>query len=286
MIRHLRVTVLVDNNASPPLAAEHGLALWIEADGVRILLDTGQGPALSANAAALGVPLRTVQHIVLSHGHYDHTGGVAAVLELAPHANLYLHPDALRPRYSRQAAPPHRSIGIPEPAASLIRSRGGTIWTKAPTAIADGVVATGQIPRLNAFEQASEHFFLDNACISPDPLLDDQALFIDTPRGIVLLLGCAHSGVINTCQYVRALTAKTIRAIVGGMHLLNADERRLDATLHTLRQLSPEVIAPSHCTGEQAVGLMKEALPEAFRPCTAGCSYEQPGQSSCGWVAH
>ena len=285
MIRQLRVTLLVDDNAMPPLVAEHGLALWIEADGARILFDTGQGTALFTNAATLGIDLHTVQHIVLSHGHYDHAGGLAAVLDTAPNASVWLHPDALHPKYSRQPAPPHRSIGMPEPMASLIRSRAGIVWTDAHTAVADGVVATGQIPRLNPVEHIGGHFFLDEACTVRDPLLDDQALFIDTPGGAVLLLGCAHGGVINTCEYVRAISGQRIRAILGGMHLQNADERRLDATLHALRQLSLEVIAPSHCTGEQAVGFIERALPEAFRPSSAGYRYEQSSQSPFGWVA-
>jgi len=276
-MKNVRITVIVDNHAEPPLIAQHGLAFWVETHDARILFDTGQGRALLPNAGRLGIDLRTVQHIVLSHGHYDHTGGLAEVLDLAPDAVIHLHPDALHPKHSRQPAPPHRSIGMPERVASLLRSRAGVISTAAPTAIAHDVMATGQIPRVNPLEQAAGDFFLDEECTAPDMLLDDQALFIDTPRGIVVLLGCAHSGVMTTCEYVRALTGKRIRGIIGGMHLLNASEERLEATLHALQQLSPEFIAPCHCTGDQAVGRVKDALPEAFRPCRVGCGYELPG---------
>jgi len=273
------VIALVDNHAEPPLVAEHGLALWIEAGGARILFDTGQGRALIPNAESLGIDLRTTQHVVLSHGHYDHTGGLAAVLDLAPKARVCLHPSALLPKYSRQPMPPHRSIGMPERTSALLRSRAGIVWTIGPAAIAEGVTATGPIPRLNPIEEPGAGFFLDDACTIPDPLSDDQSLFIDVPDGIVLLLGCTHSGVINTCEYVRSITGKRIRAIIGGMHLLNADATRLDATVQALRKVSPDVIAPCHCTGEQATRCMREAFRNAFRAWGAGCTYEPPGRT-------
>jgi len=273
-MQSVRITVLVDNHADPPLLAEHGFAAWIEAGGTRILLDTGQGEALLPNARALGIDLGSVQHIVLSHGHYDHTGGLAAVLDLAPHANLYLHPDALRPKYSRQAVPPHRTIGMSRAVASLVRSRTGIVWADAPTAIADGVVATGQIPRLNRVEHTGGHFFLDEACTVRDPLLDDQALVIDTPRGEVLLLGCAHSGVINTCEYVRALSGRKVRAALGGMHLLHAQDEQLDATLRALQQLLPGTIAPCHCTGARAISALRAQFGDRYLECAAGFRVE------------
>ena len=274
MIRQLRVTVLVDDNAAPPLVAEHGLSMFVEADGTRILFDAGQRVALLPNAAALGVDLRTVQHIVLSHGHYDHTGGLAAVLDLAPNATVWLHPDALHPKYSRQPAPPHRSIGMPGTAGHGICSRANITWTDGPTALSDGIKVTGPIPRLNAFEHVDAHFFLDEACTKPDLLLDDQALFIDTPDGVVLLLGCAHSGVINTCEYVRALSGREVRAILGGMHLLHAQDEQLDATLHALQQLLPGTIAPCHCTGARAISALRAQFGDRYLECAAGLCVE------------
>jgi len=275
MISRLRMTVLVENEAKAPLVAEHGFAVWIEADETRILFDTGQGAALLPNAAALGVDLRTAQHIVISHGHYDHTGGLAAVLTLAPGATVWVHPGSLHVKYARQPAPPHRSIGMAEATASFLRSRANVVWTELPSAITDGVTATGRIPRRNACEQFSGHFYLDKECTVPDELVDDQALFINTHYGVVLLLGCAHSGVINTCSYVSELAGGRTCTIIGGMHLLNAGQERLDATVNLFRRLKPDVIAPCHCTGERATEVIEKALPESFHLCSTGSSFEQ-----------
>ncbi|HUW34973.1 MAG TPA: MBL fold metallo-hydrolase [Planctomycetota bacterium] len=274
MIRRLRITVLVNDVARAPLAAEHGLALWVEADGMRILFDTGQGTVLFANAAALCVDLRTVQHVVLSHGHYDHTGGLAAVLSVAKQRpNVYLHPAALLPKYSRRETPPHRSIGIPRGAEKALRTHAETVWTSGPTRIANGVAVTGPIPRAHSFEGAIGPFFQDEACTVPDPLIDDQALYIQTTDGTALLLGCAHAGVANTVDYVTSTTGKPIRAVVGGMHLLNAPTERLEATRDFLMRINARLVAPAHCTGEGPAAFLTAAVPHCV-PCTVGSSFQ------------
>ena len=139
---------------------------------------------------------------MLSHGHYDHTGGVPAMLEVVPKARVYLHPAAFENKFSRNHAGPARKIGMSDCVAQAIRHRtGGFIETTARTEIMDGVFATGEIPRANAYEDTGGAFFLDAESTRPDPLVDDQALVINLGRSVVLLLGCAHSGVVNTLQH-------------------------------------------------------------------------------------
>jgi 7,8-dihydropterin-6-yl-methyl-4-(beta-D-ribofuranosyl)aminobenzene 5'-phosphate synthase len=252
------------------------LAFWIESDGGRILFDTGQGPSLRSNVPALGVDLAQTDVLVISHGHYDHTGGVEYALGLATRAKVYCHPAAFQTRYSVRDGKA-RSIGIPKrPERTLRRLPGERLhWVVGPTSVADGVWLTGPIPRTAGFEDTGGPFYLDRAGWRPDPLEDDLALWIDTDEGLVICLGCAHSGVANTIRYIRELSgAVKIRAIIGGFHLLNASAQRLERTVETLRNLDVPLIAPCHCTGKDASRALAEAIGERVSPCVAGMVLE------------
>ena len=237
MITKLRITVLVDNVArAPHLIAEHGLSVWIEADDHTILFDTGQGGALEPNAKHLAARLERADAIVLSHGHYDHTGSLSHVLARAEDAPIYIHPLAFAAKYARRNQPPHRYIGMPAQVASDLQlSRARVHLTAAPAQICPGVWATGQIPRLADFEATDSPFFLDEGCTERDAILDDQALFVDTVSGLVVVLGCAHSGVVNTLDWIARVTGRTsIHAVLGGMHLFDASTERISATAAAL----------------------------------------------------
>ncbi|MFO7727013.1 MAG: MBL fold metallo-hydrolase [Desulfonatronovibrio sp.] len=279
MDRKVKITIVVDNKAGRDLDSEHGFAAWIEASGKRILFDTGQGQALAGNAARLDIPLDKADHLVLSHGHYDHGGGIVQVMEQSGSAIIHLHPDALIKRYSLDAKRKSRPVGLSEETIGFLESLPSerVHWIKQSEYILPGIGLTGPIPRTDSDEDVGGLFYTDQQGNSKDLINDDQALWIDTDKGLVVCTGCAHSGIINTLNYIKKITGKTeIRAVAGGFHLMGAKRARVEKTVDELENISPEVIAPCHCTGDEARGFIKERLGDRFVACRAGAEIVLP----------
>jgi 7,8-dihydropterin-6-yl-methyl-4-(beta-D-ribofuranosyl)aminobenzene 5'-phosphate synthase len=276
MISRCVITALADNSVHRMgLLAEHGAAFLVEADGLRLLFDSGQGKVLLNNAGELGLSLENLDAVAISHGHYDHTGGLSEVLRLPGSPLIYLHPDAVGQKYSGQDTPPHRRIGMPDSCLGSLEDAGDrVVWTRSRTPVAPGVFVTGSIPRNNDFENTGGPFYRDEACRQADDLVDDQALVIDSPSGLVVLLGCAHAGVVNTLTYVLSLTGRSgVHAVIGGMHLLRASAQRIEATAAALVECGVHIIAPSHCTGFGATSYFRPRFGECCIPCSVGFEY-------------
>jgi len=272
----IRITTLVDNTAGDNgTLGEHGLAMWIEANGYRLLFDTGQARALICNADALGIDLACTDAIVLSHGHYDHVGGLEACRARAPGAVVYAHTEAFASKYVRRHGDRYEDIGFGSAATpeTMRWLQQAARPTDRPTRLAEAIYVTGAIPRITDYEDVGGPFFLDSAGAEPDPLIDDQAVFLETVHGIVVLLGCAHAGIINTLRYVRHLTGgRPLHAVIGGMHLRSASEARLSRTVKALGELGVELLGPAHCTGVQPTKRLSAAFPGRCHPWKVGTS--------------
>lgn len=267
-----RVTVLVNDEMPEGLEAEHGFAALIEHRGFRLLFDTGASGAVIRNAVRLGIDLARIDAVLLSHGHCDHTGGLDAVLDRNATARVFLHANAMIPRYSRHPGKPPHTNGMPSSAARRLFAQETRItWTPGPTRVAEGLLATGEIPRRNDFEDTGGAFFLDPEGTKPDALLDDQSVAIETAAGLVLVTGCAHSGIVNTLDRVADLSGgKRIHAVIGGLHLGRADERRLDATVAAIERHGVSCLLPLHCTGARAVERLAGKLREKVLGLSGG----------------
>jgi 7,8-dihydropterin-6-yl-methyl-4-(beta-D-ribofuranosyl)aminobenzene 5'-phosphate synthase len=268
----MRITVIVDNHASGDLLAEHGLALWIEARGRRVLFDTGAGRALAPNARALKIDLRAAASVVLSHGHYDHGGGLPAVLRSRPGPEVYAHPAAAQPRYAVEGGRA-RFIGLPtESAAAQARVPEEKLhWVAQPVGLGPGIGLTGCVPRETGYEDTGGPFFLDRGGQRPDPLEDDMAMWVATARGLVVCVGCSHAGIVNTLRHALKLSgADRLRAVLGGFHLMGAGEERLERTLRDLKALKPGRVAPCHCTGDEAARRLKDTFGKRYIAAAAG----------------
>ena len=267
------ITILVENSASGSLKSEHGLSFWLKFDGKHILFDTGQTDIIMDNADQVGINPADADAVILSHGHYDHTGGIPSVFAVAENAALYLHPNSMDAKYSKKPGRV-KMVGMPEEARKVIDSlaaKNRIVMTESVTEVLPGLFVTGTIPRKTGFEDTGGDFYLDKCCTVPDKLLDDQAIFFKTEKGLVVLLGCAHSGVVNTLDYISVLTGeKHIHAVLGGMHLAGASAKRVDLTIEALKKYDVQELGPAHCTGSSAMERFKKAFPDQWFECITG----------------
>jgi 7,8-dihydropterin-6-yl-methyl-4-(beta-D-ribofuranosyl)aminobenzene 5'-phosphate synthase len=251
-----KITTLVENavaQSGQALLAEHGLSFYIEAGDRKILFDTGQNLAISNNARVLGIDLSQVDTVVLSHGHYDHSGGLQSIIESNTKFALYGHPDVFSPKVKKTNGN-YKYIGIPIDKNDIV-SRGISVQlSRDPVEIFPGLMTSGEIALGNDFEGGEPMFFLkSDEKIVADTLADDQALILDTAQGLVVLLGCSHRGVINTLTHVTQLKGNAkIHAILGGLHLGKASDAKLAKITDHLRRFDLDMIGVGHCTGPRA----------------------------------
>ena len=206
----LRITTLSENTAGGGnLLAEWGLSILIETDEVNILLDTSSGISASHNADILGIDLSKIDKIVLSHGHSDHTGGLRQILrKMRKEVEIIAHPDIWAAKYARRQGQRDRYIGMPFQRQELEGLGANFTLTAKPIKITDNIMTTGEIPMVTDFEEIEPNRFFvkEGTGWQPDELLDDRALIINTEQGLVVILGCAHRGIINTLYHAQQLT--------------------------------------------------------------------------------
>ena len=250
------LTLLCENSVGKATRAlaEHGFSCLIETPDGKYLFDTGQGHTLNHNLQALNKDLDSLKAVFLSHGHYDHSGGLPEVLRQAGPLDVFAHPGIFQERYWVGKAE-RRSIGIPFPRADLISKGARFQWVSGFSEAAPGFFFTGKVPRKTDFEKGDASLMIpieDETGFMPDPFVDDCSLLIKSDSGPILLLGCAHSGLVNILNHVRENTGiDSLFAIVGGTHLAPANDEQFEKTVIALEKFQVRKVIVGHCTGQK-----------------------------------
>jgi 7,8-dihydropterin-6-yl-methyl-4-(beta-D-ribofuranosyl)aminobenzene 5'-phosphate synthase len=253
-----RITILCENLIGKRVGSgEHGFSAFIETSRGNYLFDTGGGHSIVANSLTLDKDLRTVRKIFLSHGHYDHTGGLPEVLKLSGKVDVHAHPHVFLDRIAvlkENGKETERFVGIPYKKGYLESLGANFIFNSDFVEVEKGMFLTGEVPRKTSFEKPDPRLFSEiNGKTALDSFLDDQSLAIESEKGLILVLGCAHSGMINIIHHIVNKTGKEkFYAILGGTHLDFLTPEQLEESINVLNQLEVERIGVAHCTGIRA----------------------------------
>ncbi len=300
---NLRITTLIENmpDAEGKLAHEHGFSVFIEFDGKKLLFDTGQTGAFVKNAEALGVNLSETDAVILSHGHYDHTGGVPELLKsLGKRTPLYIGKEFFAPKYKRLEDGSYKYNGNPFPKELLLGEESlleVNFVEENVTWLTEHIVLLKNFRRVSGFEEVNPKFFLkreekisstdvenvmkkleesttvdknadkrtnDSEEYVQDFFVEEIALGLVTDAGLVLVAGCSHVGIVNMLEHVKRVLSVPVTAVLGGTHLIEAGEERLQKTVQAFREHGVKTIAVSHCTGENGMELLKKEFAGGF----------------------
>lgn len=275
----IKITTLSENTANYGFLAEWGLSILVEVDDMKILVDTGLGKSAGQNAKKLGIDLSKIDRIVLSHGHADHTNGLYDVLKQTGDVEVIAHPDIWTPKYTRRDTESEpQYIGLPFARKEYEKFGARFNLSKKPVRINENIMTTGEIPMVTDYEEIENNLFVkENDVLLPDPLADDLALIFDTEYGLIVILGCAHRGIVNTLRHAQKITGKElVYAAIGGTHLFRASKERVDKTIADLKGMGIQRLGVSHCTGYRASAWLFEEFGDVFFPNNAGTRFTLP----------
>jgi 7,8-dihydropterin-6-yl-methyl-4-(beta-D-ribofuranosyl)aminobenzene 5'-phosphate synthase len=276
----IKISTLSENTALHGYIGEYGLSLFIEADGKRILFDTGLSFSAYHNAQLMGIDLTKVDCIVLSHGHLDHTGGLSEILRrIGRETEVIAHPDIWQSKYTlRDGQAQEKFIGITSSREELKNCGARFTLTREPVCISSHIMTTGEVPMLTEYEKVESNLHVKNGGqFLQDELADDLSLIINTEFGLVVITGCGHRGVINIVRHSQKLAGNNnIYAVIGGIHLFRASEERVQRTIAELGTIGIKKLGVSHCTGFKASAKIADAFPKEFFSNNAGNRFVLP----------
>jgi 7,8-dihydropterin-6-yl-methyl-4-(beta-D-ribofuranosyl)aminobenzene 5'-phosphate synthase len=266
----IRITVLCENLVGQLVGSgEHGFSAFIETDKGHYLFDTGSGRSIVPNSLTLNKDLKSIRKIFLSHGHYDHTGGLSEVLKLKGKVDVHAHPHVFLDRiavFKEEDREIKRFIGIRYKKRYLESLGAHFVFNRDFIEVEKGLFLTGEVPRQTNFEKADPRLFSEiDGKTTQDLFLDDQSLILDTDKGIVLILGCAHSGMINIINHViNKMEKEKFHVILGGTHLDFLTPEQLEESITSLKKMEVEKVGVSHCTGMKAAFRLHQEFGDRF----------------------
>jgi len=267
----LKITTLIENmpDDKGKLVYEHGFSALVEVDGIKILFDTGQTGDFLKNADVMDVDLSELDAVVLSHGHYDHTGGVPKLLSgLKKRTPFYIGREFFCPKYKLLEDGTYKYNGNPFRKEELLAEdhlAEVRFVSENVTELFENVYLFKNFKRITEYETVNPKFFVrKEQGYEQDFFIDEIALGIRSKEGLVLIVGCSHVGIVNILEHIKKETNLTVAAVLGGTHLVEADERRLEQTAEALKQYGVKLVAVSHCTGEAGMKLLQQEFGEGF----------------------
>ncbi len=271
MIKEINIRVLCDDLAPfRTLAlAQHGVSYFVnikyEENEKNILFDTGSSfHVIEYNASIFNIDLRKIDAVVISHGHYDHGGGLKDLLNKV-NVPVFAHPTIFRENFYL----PYLYIGIPKDDIIELKKKNNFVFTRDSMEIFPGVWTSGEVPRMNKYETVENMFTLEDGKIVRDPMMDDTSLYIDLGDSIFLISGCSHAGIVNIRDHGEKILGKKVKYILGGLHLLNAGKERIDFTMNSLQGIEMYL---GHCTGERVVNNFIDRYGDSVKRIHSGFS--------------
>lgn len=270
----LKITTLIENNPGEhkALTHEHGLSFFIETDDTRILFDTGQSGVFLANADLLNIDPGRLDSVVISHGHYDHSGGFRSLTGITTQFNLFLGQGFFHEKYGvRNNSCEFLGNNFDKAFVSNLGIR-CTFVKESILEIASGIFILSGFDRIHEDETINPRFMiLKDSNLCPDPFDDEIALALDSPKGLIVLLGCSHPGMKNILDAAVRLIGKPVYAVLGGSHLVEASKASLEVSLDYLQKETLGIVGLSHCTGQTAM--------ERLAVCNANYFQNRTGSS-------
>lgn len=271
----MKVTIVVENAVEPraqqPLLGQHGLSMLLDIpDGGRILFDTGPSDVLMKNLLLLDITPDSIDYAVLSHGHNDNCGGLLNFLRSRRMPlTIFAGPGIFAPRYFQDVNAQLQFIGVSYTKEILISSGADFIFTYGPAHIRENIWLSGPIPKVTDFE--TESLDLIDANKQTDRFSDELAAYLVMPEGLVVLVGCAHRGLVNTIKYGQKVTGvEKVHAVIGGTYLEYASDWQKEATIDFLCAIEPDIIALNHCTGFKMQAVLQNTFGSKFMPANVG----------------
>ncbi len=278
----MRFAFLMENKTNTTgIVAEHGLSVYIETEGKKILFDAGATDLFAENAKVMGIDLAGVDMAVVSHGHYDHTGGFPLFCTMNDKAPVYIHKNAFRESYILKDGELYgKNDGIrwTEGETEMMKER--LVLTDAPLMITDDMAITGTIEPEEGFTPTERFYYRDDdGNVTEDDMSHEQCLVIRRPEGLYIFSGCSHTGVLSALKAGKKLfPGEKVAVLVAGMHLYaaSADERR--RVVDELVAEAPERVMPVHCTGMDAICELRNALGDRCVTAMAGEHFREHGE--------
>jgi len=265
----LKITTLIENNPDDKgeLLFEHGLSLYIETNGKNILFDTGKSGNFIENAKSLNKNLNELDFCIISHGHYDHSGGVEKLTNEVSEQPLFIvGEEFFWPKYKTVDGLGYKFNGNSFDEEFILKNRISLRKVKEDMIyLTDHIIVFHHFSKYTDYEKRNNRFYVkENTEYIPDNFDDEISLGIITSKGLVVIVGCSHVGIVNILKTISERVDIPIYAVIGGTHLIEADEVRMQKTIDAFKEMKIQLIAVSHCTGEEGICRIRQELNQQF----------------------